>query len=117
MLDYYDFDAESDGLLESADQLIWDEADPLATRLRTMAWTTASTDVRERCWTEIKRRIETLDSERVVNGSEPGPDVNCDRYHYSRRGAARRISSAEPRRSLSAPARHFRPRTLAWAFR
>ncbi len=115
MLDYYDHDADSEHRLELGDELIPDNGDPLATRLRTMTWTSAPAEVRERCWLEIKRHVESLGHERA-RCPEPSPDVNCDRYLYSRRREPH-STAPEPRRSLSAPVRHFRPRTLAWAFR
>jgi hypothetical protein len=115
MLDYSDYEADGADVFDDA-SLIWDDGDPPADRLRTMSWNRAPAEVRERCWLEIKWRIENRGREQPMSAQNPGHDVNCDRYTYSRRREIHRISS-EPRRAVAEPVRNFRPRALAWAFR
>lgn len=115
MIDYYDNDADSQELFEDGFDLLWTEDDPLSLRLRSMTWTHTPAEVRERCWMLIQQRIEagpTDDDE--LTAAEP--EVNCDRYLYTRRRLQPRSLTAGSR-AVAAPVRNFRPRTLAWAFR
>ena len=78
-----------------------------------MTWAEIPAAVRERCWADIKQRIDER-----ADGPQDAvdtPDVNCDRYLYSRRLEPCRLTVE--RRVVSAQPRNFRPQSLAWAFR
>jgi hypothetical protein len=120
MLRYHDYDPESNESYDEGTDWIWAADDPLVHRLRTMKWTEAPADARERCWDAIKERVALLDSPRPALDLQRGPELNCDRYGFSR-PETRRIGTdhrgVTRQARLTAPARHTRPRSLAWAFR
>lgn len=112
MIEHYEYDPE--GRSPEELELVLADDDPLARRLRNMTWAVASPEARERCWEAVKRRIDERDSQRALS-AQRGPEVNCDRYGYSRR---RELSPVGPeRRPVGGPARNFRPQSLAWSFR
>lgn len=114
MIDYYD-DADSQELFADGFDL-WADDDPLAQRLRTMTWTHTPDEVRERCWAQIQQWMQAHQAVEAELIASAEPEVNCDRYLYTRRHLQPRVLASAPR-AVAAPVRHFRPRTLAWAFR
>jgi hypothetical protein len=113
MLDYHDYGSDSDERFADEADPTWTDDDPLVRRLRAMTWAEIPPSVRERCWEDIKQRIEQRDMQRQDGNDDP--EISCDRYGYTRRRDVCRVA-IEPR-IVTAQPRGFRPQSLAWAFR
>jgi hypothetical protein len=85
MRDKSNYDPGSDGISQQEGERVWSDDDPLVRRLRGMKWAEVPVEVRERCWGEIKHRIDDLESQGLFPVSPRRPEVNCERYGFSRR--------------------------------
>ena len=107
---YYD----EDELYDEGSGRTWSDDDPLVERLRTMTWAEAPADVRERCWQEIKKRVDELERQGLLGGPH-NAEVNCDRYGFSRANQGCRMG---PERGVASEHGGQRAsRSPAWAFR
>lgn len=113
MLESYDFDPDDEFYDEDGER-IWADDDPLVLRLRAMTWAEVPTDVRERCWHEIEKRIDDLERQGILPISSPLREVNVENYGFSRRPVP--CTSGMRQEAGNSPTA-FRPRALALGMR
>ena len=107
---YYD----EDELYDEDSGRTWSDDDPLVERLRAMTWAEAPADVRERCWQEIKKRVDELERQGLL-GRPHNAEVNCDRYGFSR--AHQGCGVGRERGAVIEHGVQTGSRSLAWASR
>jgi hypothetical protein len=115
MIEYHDYHSDSYELDEEQHELASDDDDPVVRRLRAMRWAQIPDDIRERCWEDIRRRLDEREGAAGDRRQRPARDVNGDRYAFSRRREP--VHSFTPRRLVAAQPRHSRSLTPAWSFR
>jgi hypothetical protein len=116
MREFRNYEPDSDEFYDEEGERVWTDDDPLVRRLRGMKWAEVPTDVRERCWDQIKQRIERLERQGMFPAAQATPEVNCERYGFSRRRAGT-CRSGSPQGAIGGPAGGVRSRAVAFAGR
>ena len=84
--------------MAAADDFFFDSAggdDPIETRLRSLRWMEAPTDVRERCWRVLDARMAVEDEGPLTDDPRPDGPGRCERHPFRRGKWPRGLTVAE----------------------